>query len=102
MYLVDENFRVEPRNKINLRERTALFKRTKRKFKDVDSGWAWVALLASFGIFTLLGGAMYTVGIIHSTLIERYNASSLLTSVAGAFHTALISMTGKLTLICEV
>ncbi|XP_045188862.2 monocarboxylate transporter 12-B-like isoform X1 [Mercenaria mercenaria] len=65
-------------------------------FSDLDTGWAWVVLFASFGTFCLLGGKMYAVGIIHSALLERYSKSVSLTSWAGALHTALFSLGGPL------
>lgn len=65
-------------------------------FKDIDRGWAWVVMLASFGSFVLQGGAMYAVGIIHSALLDKYEASVSLTSWAGALYVAQCSMAGLL------
>ncbi|KAL4231111.1 hypothetical protein ACF0H5_008694 [Mactra antiquata] len=65
-------------------------------YSDMDTGWAWIILLSSFGTFCFLGCALYAVGIIHSTLIDRYQQSLSLTSWAGALHTALISLAGPL------
>ena len=42
------------------------------QFPDLDNGWAWVVLVASFCSFMLLGATMYAVGIIHLALLERY------------------------------
>lgn len=61
---------------------------------DLDTGWAWMVLVASFGTFFLIGNCMYSVGIIHSSLLERYGESVSLTSWAGALHTALMSLGG--------
>lgn len=66
------------------------------EFNDLDSGWAWATLIASFGIFCLLGSSMYAVGIIHSVFLDRYGESVSLTSWAGALHTALYSLGGML------
>lgn len=63
-------------------------------YSDMDTGWAWIVLLSSFGTFCLLGSALYAVGIIHSTLLDRYQQSLSLTSWAGALHTALVSLAG--------
>lgn len=65
-------------------------------FSDLDTGWAWVVLFASFGTFFLIGNSMYAVGIIHSSLLERYGEKVSLTSWAGALHTAMMSLGGPL------
>ena len=63
--------------------------------RGLDRGWSWVVMFASFGGFCLIGGTMYAVGIIHSTLLEKYRENVALTSWAGALHSALISAGGK-------
>lgn len=63
-------------------------------FPDLDKGWAWVVLVASFGSFMLLGGTMYAVGIIHIALLERYGEDVSKTAWAGALHSALMSVGG--------
>jgi hypothetical protein len=64
------------------------------EFSDLDNGWAWAVLFASFGTFFLIGNSMYAVGIIHSSLLDRYEESVSLTSWAGALHTAFMSLGG--------
>ena len=64
------------------------------ELSDLDTGWAWAVLFASFGTFFLIGNSMYAVGIIHSSLLERYGQKVALTSWAGALHTALMSLGG--------
>ncbi|XP_053407788.1 monocarboxylate transporter 12-like isoform X2 [Mercenaria mercenaria] len=64
----------------------------KRQFADVDKGWAWVVLAGSFGTFCLMGGTQFASGIVHMILLEKYQTSVSLTSVAGAVHTSLISI----------
>lgn len=64
-------------------------------FDGLDRGWAWMVMFASFGAFCFMGGSMYAVGIIHSTLLERYHESVTLTSWVGATHSALASAGGK-------
>lgn len=66
-------------------------------FSDLDSGWAWVIMFASFGTFFLIGNSMYAVGIIHSSLLDRYGEEVSLTSWAGALHTAFMSLGGNST-----
>ena len=64
-------------------------------FSDLDRGWAWVVLVASFGCFFLIGGTMYAVGIIHIALLERYGQELSKTSVVGALHSAVMSIGGS-------
>ncbi|XP_045190765.2 monocarboxylate transporter 9-like [Mercenaria mercenaria] len=62
------------------------------KFKNLDKGWSWVIMLASFGAFCLIGANMYGVGIMHATLLKRYGSSVSLTSWAGSLQTASMSL----------
>ncbi|KAH3730265.1 hypothetical protein DPMN_056247 [Dreissena polymorpha] len=62
------------------------------QFNDMDRGWSWVVLFASFGSFMLIGSCMNGVGIIHATLLELHGESVGLTSWAGALHTGLASL----------
>lgn len=66
------------------------------EFTDLDTGWAWVIVFASFGTFCLLGTSLYSVGIIQSVLLQRYRESVSLTSWPGAINTALMSLGGNL------
>ncbi|KAL4231110.1 hypothetical protein ACF0H5_008693 [Mactra antiquata] len=62
--------------------------------KDMDTGWAWAVLLASFGTSCIIGGALYTIGIIQAILLDLFNGDVSTTSLVGALHTSLISITG--------
>lgn len=66
-----------------------------QEFSDLDTGWAWVVLVASFGNMCLFGATQFASGIVHVILLERYQASVSLTSVVGAVHTSLIGLGGK-------
>ena len=68
---------------------------------DLDKGWAWVVLLASFGSMMLLGGTMYAVGIIHIALLERYKEDVSKTAWTGALQSAIISVGGLLYINCK-
>lgn len=61
---------------------------------DLDRGWSWVVLAASFGSFMLIGGTMYAVGIIHIALLDRYKQDVATTAWVGAIHSALMSVGG--------
>ncbi|XP_052771976.1 monocarboxylate transporter 13-like isoform X2 [Mya arenaria] len=65
---------------------------TEQEFCDLDNGWAWVILLAAFLSFAHLGGSMYSVGIIHNALLERFQASVALTAWVGALHTGILAL----------
>ena len=65
-------------------------------FSDLDRGWAWVILLASFGSFLVIGGSVYGVGIIHIALLERYGQDITKTSWVGALHSSMINIGGIL------
>ncbi|XP_052771070.1 LOW QUALITY PROTEIN: monocarboxylate transporter 2-like [Mya arenaria] len=66
------------------------------ELSDLDTGWAWVVLVASFYSFALIGGSMYSVGIIHSVLLEHFQASVVLMAWVGALHTGIMSLGGLL------
>ncbi|WAR22072.1 MOT14-like protein [Mya arenaria] len=66
------------------------------EFSDLDTGWAWVVLVASFFSFALFGGSMYSAGIIHNALLERFQASVGLTAWVGALHTGILLLGGLL------
>jgi len=68
-----------------------------RAMEGLDTGWAWVVLIASFWTFFMVGGTMYANGIMHVALMERYNESVSLTSWAGALHTGMFSLSSKTT-----
>ena len=61
---------------------------------DVDHGWAWVVMLASFGAFLVIGGSVYSVGIIHIALLDRYGQDITKTSWVGALHSSMINIGG--------
>jgi len=63
-------------------------------FSDLDTGWAWVVLVACTLAFTMSGGSMYNVGIMHNALLERFRSSVAKTAWAGSLHTGL-SLAGK-------
>ena len=67
-------------------------------FSDLDSGWAWVVLVASFCSFIMIGGTMYAVGIIHIALLERYKQNLSKTAMVGALQSAVMSIGGMYTL----
>ena len=64
-------------------------------FSDLDTGWAWVVLAASFGTSCLMGATQFASGIIHIILLEKYHASVSMTTIVGALHTAMIAIGGR-------
>lgn len=51
-------------------------------------------LIAVFFSFCVVGGMVYSNGIIHAALLDRYNENVGLTSWAGALMTALMLLLG--------
>ena len=70
------------------------------EFKDLDKGWSYVILLASFCNCCIIGANNYGTGIIHKILLERYNESVALTSWSGSLQLAMMCLAGKLFLRC--
>ena len=62
---------------------------------DLDHGWAWVVLCASFGAFLIIGGNIYGAGIIHIALLERYGHDITTTSWVGALLSSMVNIGGK-------
>ena len=65
-------------------------------FPDLDRGWSWVVMAGAFGSFMLIGGSVYSVGIIHIALLERFKQDITMTSWVGALHSAMMNLGGKL------
>ena len=81
--------------KANITSQSTAANRTYIELADIDGGWAWVVMVASFGCFILCGGVTYTSGVLHSVLLNRYNAQVSVTAWASGLYTALISMSGN-------
>lgn len=69
---------------------------TEKEFSDLDSGWSWVVMFASFINLSIIGGNVLGVGIIHSALVRKYQESITLTSWAGTLQVAVCSLGGPL------
>ena len=65
---------------------------------DLDRGWAWVVLVASFVAHMFIGASMYAVGIIHIALLGRYRQDISKTAWVGALHSAIIAAGGMYTI----
>ncbi|KAH3789102.1 hypothetical protein DPMN_167271 [Dreissena polymorpha] len=63
---------------------------------ELDRGWSWVVLAASFGYFMIFGMLLYGVGIVHVTLLEEYDKPSSATAWAGSLYASLVSLGGNL------
>ena len=71
-------------------------------FSDLDRGWAWVVLVASFIALMMIGTCIYAVGIIHIAMLERYRQDVSRTSWVGAVHSAMIAGAGMLYVMCTI
>ena len=63
-------------------------------FSDLDRGWAWFILAASFVSLMMIGTSIYAVGIIHIALLERFHQEVSRTSLVGGVHSAMIAAAG--------
>merc|ERR1711976_849796 len=50
------------------------------KSSDVDSGWAWVVLVAAFCMFILGNGAQFAFGVMYSSILRHFKTSKATTS----------------------
>ena len=66
-----------------------------RLFTDLDRGWSWVVLVASFVSLMMIGTSIYAVGIIHIALLERYEQDVSRTAWVGSVHSAMIAAAGR-------
>lgn len=64
-------------------------------FSDLDSPWSWVVMVACFVSLFVIGGTSYSIGLVHNTLLDRYNESQTNTALVGALHTSVSNLAGK-------
>ncbi|WAR28864.1 MOT12-like protein [Mya arenaria] len=62
--------------------------------RDVDGGWAWLALVAVYGGMLTLSTVMYTSGVLYVEMLEYYREDAAKTSVIGALNTGLMCLLG--------
>ena len=63
--------------------------------EDLDKGWSWVVLVASFGHFMIFGMFLYGVGVAYMALLEEFGGRSATTACAGSLYAALVSLGGR-------
>ncbi len=66
-----------------------------RKSQDVDRGWAWCVLAASFMIHIMTYGMAWTTGVYNVIFLEAFNQPKGITAWAGALPTAVMYGIGK-------
>lgn len=64
-------------------------------YDGLDTGWSWVVLFATFMSFVVLGGCVYTTGVVHTILLERFRQSNATTAWVASLFSALSSLAGK-------
>ncbi|XP_076453450.1 uncharacterized protein LOC143288708 [Babylonia areolata] len=64
----------------------------KAAMQQTDRGWAWAVLGASMGCNFLNGVMCYFVGVIHTGLLHKYQASVTTTAWVGALYAANMSL----------
>ncbi|XP_064605771.1 monocarboxylate transporter 9-like [Liolophura sinensis] len=68
----------------------------RNRVKDLDHGWAWVALLAGFISMAFTGGCLTAVGIIHLYLLQAFEESDAKTAWVGAMFSGLQMLAGPI------
>lgn len=63
--------------------------------EELDRGWSWVVLVASFGYFMIFGMFLYGIGMVHEILLEEYGGKSSSTAWAGSLYASLVSLGGN-------
>ena len=71
-------------------------------YDGLDTGWSWVVLFATFMSFVVLGGCVYTTGVVHTILLERFRQSNATTAWVASLFSALSSLAGKVSLFRRV
>ena len=57
-----------------------------------------MVLFATFMSFVVLGGCVYTTGVVHTILLERFGESNATTAWVASLFSALSSLAGKVSL----
>lgn len=65
-------------------------------FDDLDQGWSWVVLVTCFLSNMIVGTMNYIPGLIHSTLLLKYQENQATTAVVGSLHPAIMNIAGPL------
>jgi hypothetical protein len=63
-------------------------------FSDVDRGWAFVVLCASFGSMFCAANLTYATGVLHVALLEKFRMDAAFTSLSGSVFISLLSLMG--------
>lgn len=63
--------------------------------RDVDGGWAWLALLASFFIHSIIFGSMLGMGLFYSEFLDEFQKGPVATSWVIATNCALGALLGE-------
>ncbi|WAR21438.1 MOT2-like protein [Mya arenaria] len=53
--------------------------------EELDSGWSWLVLAASFCYFMVFGMFLYGIGVVHEVLLDEYGGKMSATAWAGSF-----------------
>ncbi|XP_076453763.1 monocarboxylate transporter 14-like isoform X2 [Babylonia areolata] len=67
-----------------------------RRRRDVDGGWAWVVLLASFMNLLLASGICFVSGIFQKLFLEQFRQSVAFTAWVTALFSSLMQLAGPL------
>ena len=69
--------------------------RSGKRHRDVDTGWAWAALLSAFLLQVIVIGLILSMGVFYSELLDHFNKGPVLTGWVIAVNAAMNTLVGK-------
>ncbi|XP_033755938.1 monocarboxylate transporter 9-like [Pecten maximus] len=67
------------------------------KLTSPDKGWSWMVMVAASGVMFVQGIFIGTLGIVHLSLLDRYQDSNLKTALAGSIFACMNTAGGIIT-----
>ncbi|KAK3605778.1 hypothetical protein CHS0354_033983 [Potamilus streckersoni] len=64
--------------------------------RDIDGGWAWVVLLASYGAMFISSVTIYSGGLFYIVWLGKYKESETKTSLIGSLSISMVCLLGPL------
>lgn len=61
---------------------------------DIDRGWAWIVMIATYLGMTVYCTTLYMNGILYIALLDRYREGEAKTSLVGAVSSGLLCYSG--------
>ncbi|XP_062592358.1 monocarboxylate transporter 12-like [Saccostrea cucullata] len=64
--------------------------------RNIDSGWAWMVMMAAFGSQFVTAVLSYGVGVLHNAFLSEFKENLTLTALVGSVFASLLSLLGPL------